>query len=113
MGADRRGGFTFVHCRLTTSDLRQLRSFFIAKGSRLLSHNEQRLRALKNEMVAGFESGTAIVKGQRFPYVRCTGVMAELKAHVDAFAAAGMLQQRADITGSELRVTLMGDKGGD
>jgi hypothetical protein len=102
-----------VHCRLTTSDLRQLRSFFIAKGSRLLSHNEQRLRARKSDMVAGFESGTAIIKGQRFPYVRCTDVMAELKAHVDAFAAAGMLQQRADITGSELRVTLMGDKGGD
>ena len=113
MGADRRGGFTFVHCRLTTSDLRQLRSFFIAKGSRLLSHNEQRLRARKSEMVAGFESGTAIIKGQRFPYVRCTDVMAELKAHVDAFAAAGMLQQRADISGKELRVTLMGDKGGD
>jgi hypothetical protein len=113
MGADRRGGFTSVHCRLTTSDLRQLRSFFIAKGSRLLSHNEQRLRARKIEMVAGFESGTATIKGQRFPYVRCTDVMAELKAHVDAFAAAGMLQQRADITGSELRVTLMGDKGGD
>jgi hypothetical protein len=71
------------------------------------------LRALKNEMVTGFESGTAIVKDQRFPYVRCTDVMAELKAHVDAFAAAGMLQQRADISGKELRVTLIGDKGGD
>ena len=93
--------------------LRKLKTFFDQKGSPLLSVGEQKLRAHMNADAALYEKGT--VKGDGgndVVYVRCTSVKQQLLMALAAHRDSGQLHQYGMVSGSELRCTVLGDKGG-
>jgi Protein of unknown function (DUF1280) len=90
-----------------------LKTFFDHKGSALLSVGEQKLRDRMNADAALYETG--VVKdeaGNDVAYVRCTNVKQQLLAALAAHRDRGQLQQFGRLSGSELRATVLGDKGG-
>jgi hypothetical protein len=93
--------------------LRKLKTFFDQKGSALLSVGEQKLRERMNADAALYETG--VVKdeaGNDVAYVRCTNVKRQLLSALAAHRERGQLQQFGRLSGSELRATVLGDKGG-
>ena len=90
--------------------LRKLKTFFDQKGSPLLSVGEQKLRAHMKDDAALYETGGDC--GNDVVYVRCTNVKQQLLAALAAHRDSGQLHQYGMVSGSELRCTVLGDKGG-
>ena len=92
--------------------LRELKTFFAEKGSKLLSESEQKVRIAMKEAAAFYETGTVNYKNKDIAFVRCTDPMKQLMAVLHAHAANGNLRQRSAVSGTELRLLCVGDKGG-
>lgn len=93
--------------------LRKLKTFFDQKGSTLLSVGEQKVRERMKADAARYETGEMKDDaGNDVAYVRCTDVKQQLLAALTAHRDSGRLGQYGHISGSELRCTVLGDKGG-
>jgi len=92
--------------------LRELKTFFAEKGSKLLSESEQKVRAAMKEAAATYETGTVKYKNKDIAFVRCIDPMKQLTAVLRAHAENGNLRQRSAVSGTELRLLCVGDKGG-
>jgi hypothetical protein len=93
--------------------LRDLKTYFAQKGSKLLSIGEQKLREHMKREAALYETGTA--KGSAdndVAFLRCVTVKEQLLTALRAHSDRGQLRQLGMISGSELRATVLGDKGG-
>ena len=105
-----------LHCWVGSATwllLRKLKTFFDQKGSPLLSVGEQKLRAHMNADAALYQTGVAKGDGGTdVAYVRCTNVKQQLLAALAAHRNSGQLHQYGMVSGSELRRTVLGDKGG-
>jgi hypothetical protein len=93
-------------------DLRKAKTFFAAKGSKLLSVGEQKMRIKMEDAALCYQTGSVQHEGDSIDYVRCIDVQAQLTAVLNSQAAAGHLVQRSAISGTALRATVLGDKGG-
>jgi hypothetical protein len=93
--------------------LRNLKTYFDQKGLALLSAGEQKLREQMNRDAALYETGIQKDEaGRDVAFVRCVNVKEQLLTALRAHSARGQLRQRGMISGSELRATVVGDKGG-
>ncbi len=93
--------------------LRHLKTFFDQKGSSLVSAGEQKLREQMKRDAALYETGSEKGEaGRDVAFVRCVNVREQLLTALRAHSARGQLLQRGMISGSELRATVVGDKGG-
>ena len=92
--------------------LRELKTFFAAKGSALLSVSEQNVRAAMKAAATLYETGTINDNNKEIAFVRCTDPMKQLTAVLHAHAANERLKQRSGVSGTELRLLCLGDKGG-
>ena len=90
-----------------------MKTFFDQKGSTLLSVGEQKVRERMKADAARYETGELKEDaGNDVAYVRCTDVKQQLLAALAAHRDSGQLRQYGHISGSELRCTVLGDKGG-
>ena len=93
--------------------LRKLKTFFNQKGSTLLSVGEQKVRQRMKADAARYETGELKDDtGNDVAFVRCNDVKQQLLAALAAHRDSGQLRQYGHISGSELRCTVLGDKGG-
>lgn len=93
--------------------LRKLKTFFDQKGSTLLSVGEQKVRQRMKADAARYETGELKDDtGNDVAFVRCNDVKQQLLAALAAHRDSGQLRQYGRISGSELRCTVLGDKGG-
>jgi hypothetical protein len=93
--------------------LRKLKTFFDQKGSTLLSVGEQKVRERMKADAARYETGELKDDANNdVAYVRCSDVKQQLLAALAAHRDSGQLRQYGHISGSELRCTVLGDKGG-
>jgi hypothetical protein len=92
--------------------LRELKTFFAAKGSKILSESEQKVRATMKDSAALYETGTVKYNNKDIAFVRCIDPMKQLMTVLRAHAANGNLRQRSAVSGTELRLLCVGDKGG-
>jgi hypothetical protein len=95
-------------CSLTYKDLRVLKRAFTSFGSKLLAGNEQALRDNLRARSSRYESGWCGTT----PFIRCVDVCGQLCEFLRGHAVGGSLKQRAAVSSDELRVTILGDKGG-
>lgn len=90
-----------------------MKTFFDQKGSTLLSVGEQKVRQRMKADAARYETGELKDDaGNDVAYVRCTDVKQQLLEALAAHQDSGQLRQYGHISGSELRCTVLGDKGG-
>lgn len=95
---------------MTWLDLRQMKTFFAEKGSKLMSVGEHKIRSIVEVGSEYYKGGTTTFNGEPVEFVRCVNVQAQVVSVLNDRAKAGHLKQ---CSGTALRATVLGDKGGD
>jgi len=110
--------------RMSWDMLRAVKTFFTALGIPLFSVGEQKLRENMKEATQLYKTGTVTFEKQteekgtvklektEVEFIWCTDVRTQLETIMKGHALNQRVIQRSAITGVELRLTLLGDKGG-
>ena len=95
--------------------LRRLKTFLQSKGSSLLSVGEQKMRTAMTKMSALYETADVTLDNppRTVTSVRCVDVAAQLQTILAENVVRGRVHQHRDISGTQLRVSVGGDYGGD
>ena len=103
---------------VTWKDLRVLKSFFHSKGNGTLSVSEkavrQRCKEIDKQSVL-YESGTIKIdetSDSSVSFIRCVDVSQLFAIVLNERSAANQLHKRLNICNDDLRITVIGDKGG-
>ena len=97
-------------CSCSWTNIRLIKTFFDHCGCKQFSVSEKRIRAALSTESDRYEAGTVSIDGRSVHFVRCIDAACELRMALQRHAYAGKLIQH---NSDELRVTVIGDKGGE